>query len=196
MIYGLPQSCGSPIQDWAIQFGLGKPTGIEIGDVAGVVPTRKWQRNHYTAPRTRIWKPGDSLNLAIGQKDLQVTPLQMTRLYAAIATGKIAVPAPAPLGRARRHGHRPGVAPAPSPIDPGAVFNEYLTSSATGSTWPPTPRDGTSAAGLRQLPGPDRGQDRDGREVVGQYPAELQPEPGGAATGRSTSPARGSPSAP
>ena len=35
----------------------------------------------------RLWKPGYSIQLAIGQKDMLVTPLQMTRFYAMIANG-------------------------------------------------------------------------------------------------------------
>lgn len=91
-IWGLPPSSGEPIQFWAKKYGLGEHTGIEIGDVTGVVPTKKWQRQHYKASEDRTWKPGDSINLSIGQKDLQVTPLQMARLYAAIATGKLVYP--------------------------------------------------------------------------------------------------------
>jgi penicillin-binding protein 2 len=91
-IYGLPPSYGEPIQDWARNFGIGRHTGIEIGDSAGVLPTKKWQRQHHKASQDKVWKPGDSINLSIGQKDLQVTPLQMARLYAAIATGKLVDP--------------------------------------------------------------------------------------------------------
>ena len=91
-IYGLPKSYGEPLQRWAKNFGLGQHTGIEIGDYAGVVPTKKWQRQHYKASQDKTWKPGDSINLSIGQKDLQVTPLQMARLYAGIATGKLVYP--------------------------------------------------------------------------------------------------------
>jgi penicillin-binding protein 2 len=92
-IWGLPSiPYGSPIQKWAKNFGLGESTEIEIGDEAGVLPTRAWQKKHYTRSEDRTWKPGDSLNLAIGQKDLQVTPLQMARVYAGIATGKLVYP--------------------------------------------------------------------------------------------------------
>jgi len=91
-IWGLPSSYGEPIQKSAKSFGLGQHTGIEIGDYAGLVPTKKWQRHHYKAAEDKTWKPGDSINLSIGQKDLQVTPLQMARLYAGIATGKLVQP--------------------------------------------------------------------------------------------------------
>jgi penicillin-binding protein 2 len=127
-IFGLPPNFGEPIQDTAAKrFKLGKHTGIEIGDLAGVVPTKAWQRKHYKSSEDRIWKTGDSLNLAIGQKDLQVTPLQMARLYAAIATGKIVYPH---LLASIERGDRvvdSGVTKAPSSINTGSVFNRYLT---------------------------------------------------------------------
>ena len=35
----------------------------------------------------RLWKPGDSIELTIGQGDMTVTPLQMARFYAMVANG-------------------------------------------------------------------------------------------------------------
>jgi penicillin-binding protein 2 len=86
--YSLPKERGQPLQRWARTFGFGAPTGLDIGsERAGLMPTFKWKEEAFTAEIDRIWKPGDSVQLAIGQKDLQVTPLQMARFYALLANG-------------------------------------------------------------------------------------------------------------
>jgi penicillin-binding protein 2 len=86
--YQLPADRGQPLQRWATTFGFGKQTGIDVGsEEPGLVPTFKWKQETFTTEIERLWKPGDSIQLAIGQKDLQVTPLQMARFYALIANG-------------------------------------------------------------------------------------------------------------
>jgi penicillin-binding protein 2 len=86
--YDLPADRGQPLQRWARTFGFGESTGIDVGpEEPGLVPTIKWRRQTYRAEIDRIWKPGDSVQLAIGQKDIQVTPLQMARFYALLANG-------------------------------------------------------------------------------------------------------------
>jgi penicillin-binding protein 2 len=86
--YGLPENRGSPLQDWAGKFGFGKESGIDIGpESPGLLPTPEWRQETFSEEIDRLWKPGDSIQLAIGQKDLLVTPLQMTRFYAMVANG-------------------------------------------------------------------------------------------------------------
>jgi len=51
------------------------------------VPTPEWRKKTFKSDWDRAWNPGDSIQLAIGQKDLLVTPLQMAAFYAMVANG-------------------------------------------------------------------------------------------------------------
>jgi penicillin-binding protein 2 len=69
----------------AMDFGLGQKTGIGVNPEAqGRIPTRNWYSIHF--PHAR-YLPGYALNMAIGQGEVTVTPLQLAFGYAAIANG-------------------------------------------------------------------------------------------------------------
>ena len=68
----------------ARQFGLGTPTGIEMGrELAGLVPTRAWFEHAHPGP----FRAGHGLNAAVGQGVVRVTPIQLAVAYAALANG-------------------------------------------------------------------------------------------------------------
>jgi penicillin-binding protein 2 len=96
------------IQDWAKQLGFGALTGIDVpGEGAGLLPTPEWRDKLFkeaSSPNScggkkvlygvdgcyetdRPWTVGDNMNLAVGQGDLQATPLQLATAYAAIGNG-------------------------------------------------------------------------------------------------------------
>lgn len=129
--YTLPADRGHPLQAWANRFGLGEPTGIDLSpESTGLIPTPEWRRKTYTTEIDRTWKPGYSIQLAIGQGQVTVTPLQMARLYAMIANGgKLVTPHVAddveqtgsngrPERVLRRFGGQP---PQPTGVDPTAL---------------------------------------------------------------------------
>src|SRR3954469_25454769 len=80
------------IQDWARRFGLGEKPNIDLpGAGAGLIPTPAWRNGVYRSHKNpyidRPWNQGDNVNLAVGQGDVMVTPLQLARAYAALANG-------------------------------------------------------------------------------------------------------------
>ncbi len=67
---------------FATQFGIGQHTGVDIPDTStGLMPDRLWKQG----AKGEVWYPGDTVNLAIGQGDLLVTPLQMANVASVIA---------------------------------------------------------------------------------------------------------------
>ena len=77
------------MQQVATRFGLGSPTGVELpGEASGRVPGPvQRQADHDAFPDAFPqpgWFSGDNVNLAIGQGDLLVTPLQLANMYATL----------------------------------------------------------------------------------------------------------------
>jgi len=72
------------IAKWARALGLGAPTGFDVaGEVPGVIPDVAWHDQHLAGG----YQKGMAVNLAIGQGDVNVTPMQQLVLYGALATG-------------------------------------------------------------------------------------------------------------
>ncbi|MEB3173346.1 MAG: penicillin-binding protein 2 [Cyanobacteriota bacterium] len=69
----------------ARRMGYGQSSGIELvdEDSPGLLGDRAWKKKVLAEP----WTPVDSITSAIGQGAMQVTPMQMARLYAAVANG-------------------------------------------------------------------------------------------------------------
>ena len=71
---------------YARGFGIGEATGFDAGpEYAGLLPNFAF----YSSENDRQWTAGKMLNLAIGQGEHLVTPLQMAVVIAAVANGGI-----------------------------------------------------------------------------------------------------------
>ena len=106
-MYSMP---GQVLQTWARRLGLGRPTGIDLpGEFGGLVPDAEWRNSGYAEYQRcakkagvaegtldalyecggidRPYSQGDNVNLAVGQGDLQATPLQMAVAYSTVING-------------------------------------------------------------------------------------------------------------
>ncbi len=110
-----PKAPVQKMQQMALDWGFGKPTGIDLPDEStGTVPTREWlyyywKDNAYTGQDWckngkadgsyvqqieyqdcqdgNVWEPGQAAIAAIGQGYDLVTPLQLANAYVALANG-------------------------------------------------------------------------------------------------------------
>jgi penicillin-binding protein 2 len=81
--YQVGQDIGpEAIEEMAKKFGLGAPTGVDLPN------EKKWiLPMAFKARHNQHWQGGDTLNYAIGQGLLQVTPLQLANLISMVANG-------------------------------------------------------------------------------------------------------------
>jgi penicillin-binding protein 2 len=109
-----PAPNGGALQHWANLYGIGRKTGVDLpAESPGNLPTPKWRSqvnqleaecDNATGPfkghpkhspggcgiadgTDRQWSAGDNENLAVGQGDVQVSPLQLAVVYSAIENG-------------------------------------------------------------------------------------------------------------
>jgi penicillin-binding protein 2 len=102
---------GGALQKWEKLYGIGEPTGVDLpdestGTLAGpalfkALYKEEIECQNATGPYkghpkhphgcgiadTSAWTVGDSLNTALGQGDVQVTPLQLAVIYSAVENG-------------------------------------------------------------------------------------------------------------
>jgi penicillin-binding protein 2 len=108
-----PAPKGGALQQWAHAYGIGRKTGIDVGgENPGILPSPEWrtkrdklelqcERKQHHANASdyfsaavscgiadgRPWSVGDNENLAVGQGDLEATPLQLAVAYSTIDNG-------------------------------------------------------------------------------------------------------------
>ncbi|MEM9711440.1 MAG: penicillin-binding protein 2, partial [Actinomycetota bacterium] len=85
----LPEGEDEIIQEVSREFGFGSETNIQLPfERAGQVPDRELKQELFDAGVFEFgnWFVGDTINLAIGQGELLVTPLQLANAYATLAT--------------------------------------------------------------------------------------------------------------
>jgi len=83
--YTLAEKLGiDRIAKYATMLGLGQKTGIDLPqEASGVMPSEEWKIRNFK----QKWFAGETISVGIGQGAVAVTPIQMARAFAAIASG-------------------------------------------------------------------------------------------------------------
>ena len=75
------------MHEYLDRFGLGRPTGIDIGpERNGLVPSRYWKQRNFSNRADQRWYDGETVIASIGQGYMLATPLQLASAIGVVAT--------------------------------------------------------------------------------------------------------------
>jgi penicillin-binding protein 2 len=98
ILHAIPLSCDTyyytlaerlgieKIAYWAHKVGIGMKTGIDLpGEVSGVMPSEEWKMKTFHEK----WYAGEAISVGIGQGAVAISPVQLVRAIAGIASGGV-----------------------------------------------------------------------------------------------------------
>jgi penicillin-binding protein 2 len=98
ILHAIPLSCDTyyytlaerlgieKIAYWAQKVGIGRKTGIDLpGEVSGTMPSEEWKMKNFHEK----WYAGEVISVGIGQGAVAVSPIQLVRAVAGIASGGV-----------------------------------------------------------------------------------------------------------
>jgi len=118
-------------------FGYGRLTGIDIsGEKPGLLPTPEWKRKAFKRPEDKVWFPGETVNMGIGQGYLLVTPLQLAHITGILAERGRAFRPRLVRGVRDAAGHEHRLAPVEEPPVKGVSDADWtvVTDAMIGTT--------------------------------------------------------------
>jgi penicillin-binding protein 2 len=160
ILHAIPKSCDTfyyylaerlgieKIAYWAHQVGIGQKTGIDLpGEASGIMPSEEWKMK----TQHEKWYAGETISVGIGQGAVAVTPIQLIRAVAGIASGgafkrpHVVEPDQLPADfRQALYENYPGTGDVNVPI--GAATWEMITEGMAGTL---DPSMGGTAAAVR-----------------------------------------------
>lgn len=132
-------------QKVAEEYGFNRPTGIKLPEASGLIPTpASVARDYKLYPKdyeTGAWVTGDSMQVAIGQFEDLVTPLQEANAYSAFANGgtlwtpQVAADAEKASGKVVKTYPpvKKGNAPPLTPVQHAAILQGFLDAVNNGA---------------------------------------------------------------
>lgn len=122
------------------RVGFGSLTGLtDVAEEAGFIPDPEWKRQTYGLD----WTFSDAANISIGQGEVQVTPLQVARWFAAIANGGTLY-RPLLVQKTAILGEVPGYTLTPDPMSELNLHPEVMNVVREGLCNVTTQRSGTA----------------------------------------------------
>ncbi len=144
--YQMNQRQPGLLSEYMRRAGFGVPTGLrDIPESPGFIPDPEWKRRATGLE----WTFSDEVNIAIGQGEVLVTPLQVARWYAAIANGGTLY-RPQLVKQVAILGEAPSYVATPDPIAQVGARPEVLATLREGLCAVTTARAGTAEYQFRR----------------------------------------------